>query len=107
MRSGWHHPAYLVAFLCYNPKSGGQAVAHVGIFGESAEELTMEHGTTYADLASCDGASYQEAHDRVIELVRQYRHLHWTLPWIDETPGYRASPERAAFLRKVEESFRG
>ena len=96
--------AYLVAYLRHNPRINGQAVAHVAIKSEGAMSLTGGGGSTYADLLRCDGKDYQDAIDNVLATVRQYKHLHWTLPWIDREAW--PSEKREAFIRSVQESFR-
>ena len=93
------HAAYLIAYLRHNPEIERHAVAHVAIKSDPADQLDAHHGTTYAELLCCKGATYQEANDLVIDTVRRTKGLHWVVPWFADSPGH------AEFIRKVRKSF--
>lgn len=84
--------AYLVVQL--EPGTGMlPVVRHLAIASQPAESLTAPAGI-YATIYSTEAATFQEAHDKMLDLVMKLDALAWMRPWLEG--GYDAHLRRYA-----------
>ncbi len=63
------------------------ALLDVGIYSELTP--TCREGRFYACLTEVSASTFQQARDAVIDRCRQWKHLHWTLMFIQPQIGDR------------------
>jgi hypothetical protein len=77
------HTLYLVATI--DVRGPLPVIVHVGTYSESWKTLTLQHapGRCYCDLAEAKGDDFEDAEEKLRELLREYHGLRWALDWLD------------------------
>lgn len=92
------HKAYLVVTLDTRPRF--PQVVRVGIYSSPATSLTfLSSHEANAEIINLESDSYQEANDKVIELVMTQPTYAWLKPWLE--PGYEAHMRRYYWDKEV------
>jgi len=66
-------PAQAHFLLCFRVDNGVASVVDAGIYSESHEEITSGDGYYFAQVASMEGETYEQAKRNLEELLKKYR----------------------------------
>lgn len=79
--------AYLNAFLVTTSTQAMPVtiVSDVGIYSSPPHRMTlMSRFGIWANLMEVEAETFQEAHDKIVEIVNSYDRLRWVMPWISQ-----------------------